>query len=265
MPSSGGFFNHLLDISIAFDRVWHKALISKFPSFGFYPALYSISNFLSNRYIAAVVDGHCSSPKPINSGVPQSSALSPTLFLMFINNLLNLSQCPILSYADDSTLQFSTSFFTRPNKEQENYSRRDATERLTSNLSLISDWGKDNFVLFNASKTIFLHLSTRQNLPDNYLLYFDDTHLSPFSTLNIFGLSFTKTLNWKYHIPSLAISASKKLGVLCRLHQFFSPYHDADSVQGPYPPLYRVRISRVGRLHEYRITKQGRIESFSSY
>ncbi len=28
---------------------------------------------------AAVVDGHCSSPKSINSGVPQSSVLSPTL------------------------------------------------------------------------------------------------------------------------------------------------------------------------------------------
>ncbi len=73
-----------LDISKAFNRVCHKALLSKLPSYGFYPALCSfLSSFLSGCYIAAVVDGHCSTPKPINSGVPQGSVLSPTLFLLF--------------------------------------------------------------------------------------------------------------------------------------------------------------------------------------
>ena len=68
----GESFAIALDISKAFDRVWHKALISKLPSFGFYPSLCNlISDFLSNRSIAAVVDGHCSSFKSINSGVPQ--------------------------------------------------------------------------------------------------------------------------------------------------------------------------------------------------
>ena len=33
----GEFFAVALDISKAFDRVWHKALISKLPSFGIYP------------------------------------------------------------------------------------------------------------------------------------------------------------------------------------------------------------------------------------
>ena len=74
-------------------------------------------------------------------------------------------------------------------------------------------------MLFNVSKTQFFHLSTRQNLPDNYPFYFDDTHLSPSSTLNILGLSFTKILNWKSHIPSLSKSAA-----LYHLHKFFSSY-----------------------------------------
>ena len=76
-------------------------------------------------------------------------------------------------------------------------------------------------MLFNASKTQFLHLSTRHNLPNNYPLFFKDIQLSP-SALNIIDLYFTCNLNWKLHI-SLAKTASMKLGVLSRLRQFYSP------------------------------------------
>ncbi len=102
----GETFAVALDISKAFDRVWHKALLSKLPSCGFYPALCSfLSSFLSGRSIAAVVYGHCSTSKPIDSGVPQGSVLSPTLFLLFINDL-SLTNCPIHSYADDTSALF---------------------------------------------------------------------------------------------------------------------------------------------------------------
>ena len=220
----GETFAVALDISKAFDRVWHKSLLSKLPSFGFYPSLCTfISSFLSGRSISAVVDGHCSKPKPINSGVPQGSVLSPTLFLLFINDLLSKTNCPIHSYADDSTLHYSFFFNNRPNQQELNNSRLEAAERLTSDLSIISDWGRRNLVSFNASKTQFLHLSTRHNLPDVYPLFFDNTQLSPSSTLNILGLSLTPSLNWKFHISSLTKSASTRLGVLYRLRQFFSP------------------------------------------
>ena len=82
-----------LNISKVFNRVWHKSVISKQPSYGLYPSLYTfISSFLSDHYIAAVVDGHCSSPKTINSGIPQDSVLSPTLFLLFINDRASVVQ-----------------------------------------------------------------------------------------------------------------------------------------------------------------------------
>ncbi len=121
-----------LDISKAFDRVWHKALLSKLLSYGFYTALCSfLSSFLSGRSIAAVVDGHCSTAEPINSGVPQGSVLSPTLFLLFINDLLSVTNCPIHSYAHDTTLHYSTSFDRHPKKQVTEIARIDATERLT--------------------------------------------------------------------------------------------------------------------------------------
>ncbi len=101
----GETFSVALDISKACDSVWHKSLLSELHSFGFYPPLCSfISSFLTGRIISAVVDGHCSSPKPIKSGIPQGSVLSPTLFMLYINDLLSMTNCLIHSYVDVSTL-----------------------------------------------------------------------------------------------------------------------------------------------------------------
>jgi hypothetical protein len=220
----GESFAVALDISKAFDRVWHKSLISKLPSFGIYPSLCNLlSDFLSGRSIAAVVDGHRSSFKPINSGVPQGSVLSPTLFLLFINDLLSITSSPIHSYADDSTLHYSFHFERRPTQSQLAHARTVALEQLTSDLSRISNWGRENMVVFNASKTQFLHLSTRQNLPHNYNIFFENTQLKPSPLLNILGVSFSRDLSWKDHIISLSKSASKRLGVLRRLQNFFTP------------------------------------------
>jgi retron-type reverse transcriptase len=103
-----------LDISKAFDQVWHDALLNKLPSYGLPPKLCNwTSSFLSNRTLSVVVDGYCSSFHTINAGVPQGSVLAPTLFLLHINDLLSATNNPIHSFADDSTLHSSFNF-TKP-------------------------------------------------------------------------------------------------------------------------------------------------------
>ena len=105
----GESFVVALDISKASEKVWHKALLAKLPAYGFTPSFCKlISSFLSNRFISVVVDGATSASFPVSSGVPQGSVLSPTLFLLFINDLLHATTSDVNSFADDSTLHKSS-------------------------------------------------------------------------------------------------------------------------------------------------------------
>ena len=94
-----------LNISKAFDRVWHAGLLHKLKSYGISGQIFGlISSFLSNKLLKVVLDGKSSQEYPVNAGVPQGSLLGPTLFLLYINDLPDDVICNIVIYADDTTL-----------------------------------------------------------------------------------------------------------------------------------------------------------------
>ena len=100
---SGATLAVALDISKAFDRVWHTGLLHKLKSYGISGQIFSlISSFLSNRRLRVVLDGKSSQEYPVNAGVPQGFILGPTLFLLYINNLPDEVICDIAIYADDT-------------------------------------------------------------------------------------------------------------------------------------------------------------------
>ena len=92
-----------LDISKAFDRIWHAGLLHKLKSYGISGQIFGlISSFLSNRRFRVVLDGKSSQEYPVNAGVSQGSILGPTLFLLYINDLPDDVICNIVVCADDT-------------------------------------------------------------------------------------------------------------------------------------------------------------------
>ena len=213
----GESFVVALDISKAFDRVWHKALLAKLPAYGFTPSFCKlISSFLSNRFISVVVEGATSASFPVSSGVPQGSVLLPTLFLLFINDLHAIAS-DVHSFADDSNLHKSSSFQCQPSSN----ARLAISSTINSDLQSISEWGTRNLVKFNTSKTQLLTISL-SNTPSNYPIIFEDSEIPPLNSVNILGLQISSSLSWRDHIVQIAKSASKKLGVLFQCKQYFN-------------------------------------------
>ena len=92
-----------LDISKAFDRVWHAGLLYKCTTYGISGQIFGlILSFLSNKQLWVVMDGKSSQVYLLNAGVPQSFILGPTLFLLYIFDLPDDVICNLAICADDS-------------------------------------------------------------------------------------------------------------------------------------------------------------------
>nr|CAH7748768.1 unnamed protein product [Callosobruchus chinensis] len=212
-----------LDISKAFDQLWHASLLNKLPSYGLPVKLCDwLAEFLSGHKITVVVDGFSSSFHNINAGVPQESVLAPTLFLLHIDDLLSSTTNPIHSFADDSTLHAGI-MSNRPISVAELERRRLATAAsLSKDLEAISAWGLRNMVEFNASKTQYCTLSNKR-CPSEHSVLMNNQALPRSHSFKLLRVSITENMIWHEHVSSIATAAGKKLGYLFRARKYFSP------------------------------------------
>ena len=100
---------NFLDISKAFDKVWHEGLLYKIETVGSADNLYKLChNFLSDRFQRVVLNGQSSNgDQPVLAGVPQGSLLGLLLFLVYVSDLPDNLESLAKLFADDASL-FST-------------------------------------------------------------------------------------------------------------------------------------------------------------
>ena len=94
-----------LDISKAFDKVWHEGIIFKLQQNGISDDLLNIlSDFLRNGKQRVMLSGQSSSWTNVNAGVTQGSILGALLFLIYINDLPEGLSSNTKLFADDTFL-----------------------------------------------------------------------------------------------------------------------------------------------------------------
>ena len=178
-----------LDISKTFNRVWHAGLLHRLKSYGISGQIFSlISSFLSNGQLRVVLDGKHSKEYPVNVGVPQSSILGPTLFLLYINDPPDDVICDIAIYADDTTL------YSRCDRASDLWQQLELAPELESDLQDTVDRSKKWLVDFNAGKTQLL-LYDRSNNNGSIDVKMGGSILEEKSSFKMLGLTFSSKLD----------------------------------------------------------------------
>jgi len=177
-----------LDISKAFDRVWHDGLVYKLQCVGIEGALLLLlRDYLCNRRQSVVLAGHKSGECPTNAGVPQGSILGPLLFLIFINDIEKDVSSDMSLFADDTSLARA---YSDP---------REAEGFLNNDLHIISRLAQKWMVEFNFSKTVFINFSLKAQKSILHLIFNGNT-VTQVPNHKHLGFVLSEDMKWKNHV-----------------------------------------------------------------
>ena len=153
-----------LDISKAFDKVWHQGLLYKLQQNSISGNLLeTLIDFLKDRKQRVVLNVQNSSWANIEAGVPQGSILGPLLFLIYINDLPDNLSTNVKLFADDTSL-FSVVHDIATSSCDLNY-----------DLNRVREWAFQWKMSFNpepskqAQEVIFTHKLQKKDYP-HYIL-----------------------------------------------------------------------------------------------
>ena len=169
-----------IDFVKAFDSIDFKILISKLNEHGISPLMQKlVYSLITNRHQIIRYNGKSSNPASVGSGVPQGSTLSPLLFKIFIDDLLDRHFNGMIScYADDLKV------YGIPGAHLQN------------DLDTILSWSKTNKLSINGKKCEVLHLG-KTNLKYGYSI--NNNFLNAKSSIRDLGIQIDENLTFLPH------------------------------------------------------------------
>ena len=199
-----------LDISKAFDKVWHDGIIYKLTQNGISGNLLNLlEDFLKERKQRVLLNGQVSTWKNINAGVPQGSILGSWLFLIYINDLTEGLKTNVKLFADHTSL-FSVVHDTQASAND-----------LNKDLEIINNWAFQWKMNFNpdpakqAHEVIFSRKAKEIYHPP---LVFNNNSVSQSSSQKHLGVILDSKLIFDEHLKIVSLKISKTLGLLRKLH-----------------------------------------------
>ena len=201
-----------LDISKAFDKVWHEGLIYKLEQNGISGHLLSLmSNYLTNRKQRVLLNGSVSGWGLIEAGVPQGSVLGPLLFLIYINDLEKGIKSEVKFFADDTSL---FSIVSDPVI---------TAAQINHDLQLIEQWAYQWKMSFNPDpnkQAIELLFSQKKKNINHPPLFFNQKQVVSVTVHKHLGLTLDSKLLFIKHITEKISKARKGIGVIRYLSSY---------------------------------------------
>ena len=202
-----------LDFSRAFDTINLNILNQRISSFADTTTASWFKSYAEDRMQSTKYANVISDPCQLHTGTPQGSILAPTLFSIYINNLLTtLKPDEVIAYADDVTIINAD---TSPGK---------ARLLAEQTVAQINAWALANGLVLNIpkSQTMLITPHTRQkssstSSPATHLsIPLCNDVISSVDELRLLGITITNNLKWSSHSSNVRKSVNKMINVLNR-------------------------------------------------
>ena len=197
----------LIDFSKAFDMVDHGILLSKLEHYGVRGNILSwFRSYLINRRQYVHVNNHESAVQTLQYGVPQGSILGPLLFILYINDMPQVSKLAnYIFYADDANIIITA----------DNYD--DLRSNVNTVLQKINNWVINNGLKLNINKTKYMMFTNRRNIANELNISLNGKKIEYTDRERFLGVILDSNLTWSSHINLLSSKLSQNSGIIYKL------------------------------------------------
>ena len=192
----------LFDLARAFDRVWHDGLLLKLLDAGVGRTMVRwLQEWLKNRLYWVRVDGVRSKSKLFKQGLPQGSVLSPLLFLVYVNDLVERLEnhgVSVSAFADDLAVWWT------------GRSVDEGRRRVQCATDAVADWCREWLMTLSVSKCTVTLLSN--DVRDREMLalsvWLHGCELQREKNPRFLGVVYDPGFTFKEHVNRVVLKAS---------------------------------------------------------
>ena len=200
-----------IDLRKAFDTVNHEILLTKLEHYSIRGNMLDwFRSYLSKRKQYISINGQSSQLLDITCGVPQGSVLGPLLFLIYINDLPNVSEVlNFYLFADDTNICY------------ESKTLKDIEKTINEELNKLFIWLNVNRLSLNIDKTkcIIFHPYNKP-MKDHITIKINNKVIDQKEYIKYLGVLMDSTLSWKFHISNISKKILRSIGIMYKLRPF---------------------------------------------